>query len=160
KRRQTEINEQPPIPGVGFYLALSPSPRFHAFEHRNSRPGEMEMNALKSCCVLMVLVLPALAQDKPAPLPAACGPLESKFDVHRDETQHAITPPEPGKARIYFIQDLGVVNCINGCFTVRTGVDGTWIGATKENSYFSVSVEPGEHHLCVSAQSKLLERQF
>jgi hypothetical protein len=33
------------------------------------------------------------------------------------------------------------------------GIDGKWVGATQANSYFYVSVDPGEHHLCSSWQS-------
>ena len=32
---------------------------------------------------------------------------------------------------------------------------GGWVGANKNNSHFSVSVEPGEHHICANVQSKL-----
>ena len=27
-------------------------------------------------------------------------------------------------------------------------MNGAWVGATQHNSYFSISVEPGEHHMC------------
>jgi len=36
---------------------------------------------------------------------------------------------------------------------MRIGLDGAWVGAFKRNSYFSVSVEPGEHHACMNLQS-------
>jgi len=55
--------------------------------------------------------------------------------------------PEPGKARVYFIQEAGV--------KVVFWMDGAWIGANDTNSYFSVSVGPGEHHLCVNVQNHL-----
>jgi hypothetical protein len=32
-------------------------------------------------------------------------------------------------------------------------MDGAWVGAYKNNSYFSVSVNPGEHHACAEVQS-------
>jgi hypothetical protein len=32
--------------------------------------------------------------------------------------------------------------------TARIGVDGTWVAATRGNSYLSFSVAPGGHHLC------------
>ncbi len=34
-------------------------------------------------------------------------------------------------------------------------MDGVWVGAVQHNSYFSVSVEPGEHHVCARPQSRL-----
>jgi hypothetical protein len=35
-------------------------------------------------------------------------------------------------------------------YVSRVGVDGSWVGATKDNSWFSLPLEPGEHHLCVN----------
>jgi hypothetical protein len=32
-------------------------------------------------------------------------------------------------------------------------LDGTWVGANHGNSYFYLTVEPGEHHLCANWQS-------
>src|ERR1700675_535177 len=37
----------------------------------------------------------------------------------------------------------------------RFGVDGSWVGANGYRSYFFFPVEPGDHRLCTSAQSKL-----
>ncbi len=28
------------------------------------------------------------------------------------------------------------------------GVDGAWLGAIRENSYFVATISPGEHHFC------------
>ena len=33
----------------------------------------------------------------------------------------------------------------------RVGADGKWLGALKRGTYFSASVDPGEHHLCARA---------
>jgi hypothetical protein len=38
-------------------------------------------------------------------------------------------------------------------------LDGTWAGANHGNSYFSVSVDPGEHHVCVTLQSSLVAQR-
>lgn len=108
---------------------------------------------MKTALVLLALALSAFAQEEysiPAP---ACGPRSTNFDVKRDETQHTLTPPEPGKARVYFIQDMGVTNCIGSCLTTKIGLDGAWMGAVQNNSYFSASVDPGEHHACANRQS-------
>lgn len=32
------------------------------------------------------------------------------------------------------------------------GTDGNWLGATHGNSYFSISIDPGVHHLCVTTE--------
>lgn len=37
----------------------------------------------------------------------------------------------------------------------RIGLDGAWVGANKNNSYFFVYVEPGEHRVCANVQSSL-----
>ncbi len=37
--------------------------------------------------------------------------------------------------------------------TTKIGLDGTWIGAVKNSSYFGAPVEPGEHHVCANVQS-------
>jgi len=112
---------------------------------------------MKRTLVLMFLAVSAVAQDKPAVVAAAaCGRNDISFDVKRDQTQHALAQPEPGKARIYFVQDLGQTHCIVHCVTVKIGLDGAWVGANQDNSYFSVSVEPGEHHVCANPQSREL----
>lgn len=67
-----------------------------------------------------------------------------------DESNHALALPEPGKARVYFIQHVGRVSCLGACFKTKIGVNGTWVGADQDNSYFSISVEPGEHHMCAA----------
>ena len=108
---------------------------------------------MKVTLVLMLLAACAFAQEESAIPAPACGSQSANFDVKRDPTQHTFTPPEPGKARVYFIQDMGVINCIGSCLTTKIGLDGTWVGAVQNNSYFSFSVEPGEHHVCVNRQS-------
>jgi hypothetical protein len=52
---------------------------------------------------------------------------------------------------VYFLQD-------DAAFlsrprpTTRFGIDGAWVGATHSNSYFSITIDPGVHHLCASWQ--------
>ena len=70
-----------------------------------------------------------------------------------DKSQHALAAPEPGKARAYFIQDARA-------FTTNFGVDGAWVGANNGNSYFSVSIEPGLHHLCTDIEPRLAGHQM
>jgi len=111
---------------------------------------------MRSVLVVMLLAVSAFAQEQPGASPApACGANSANLDVKRDKSQHALLPPESGKARVYFVQDIGVVRCLGGCITTKIGLDGTWVGANQHNSYFSVSVEPGEHHVCASWQSGL-----
>lgn len=100
--------------------------------------------------LVMLLGASAFAQVSPAAAPAACGPTKVIFNVKLDESQHALAQPEPGKALVYFIQEKGA-----DTFAVTTpiGLDGAWVGANKNNSYFATSVQPGEHHVCASVQS-------
>jgi hypothetical protein len=113
---------------------------------------------MKTVLVLMILTLSAFAQQEPTAVATACGPKDVKFEAKLDDSQHTLAQPEAGKALVYFIQDIGVVNCIGSCMTTRIGLDGAWVGANQHNSYFSVSVEPGEHHVCASPQSRLLPK--
>lgn len=113
---------------------------------------------MKSVAILMLLTLSAFAQQESGTVVAACGSKDIKYEAKLDESQHTLAKPDAGKALVYFIQDIGAVNCIGGCMTTRIGLDGSWVGANQHNSYFSVSVEPGEHHVCASPQSRLLPR--
>jgi hypothetical protein len=108
---------------------------------------------MRSALIVMLLAVSAFAQRESGPLAAACGPKGTSFNVKPDESPHPPAQPEPGKALVYFIQDIGEVNCFGGCMTTKIGLDGAWVGAHQHNSYFSVSVEPGEHHVCANPQS-------
>jgi hypothetical protein len=97
----------------------------------------------------------AFAQALPANPSAACGTEPVSFKVKVDDTQHSPAAPDPGKARVYFIHDAGTGQTL-GYPTVKVGVDGAWVGANHGNSYFSLSIDPGEHHVCVTLQSSLV----
>ncbi len=105
--------------------------------------------------LVMLLAVSALGQQESGALAAACGPKSTSFNVKLDEAQHTLAQPEPGKALVYFVQDIGKVNCLGSCMTTKIGLDGAWVGANQDNSYFSVSVEPGEHHVCANPQSRV-----
>lgn len=100
--------------------------------------------ALSFCPVL-------ICQNQPKPLMTACGPLEASVAVSLDSSPHIPQQPQPGKALIYFIHDAGQ----DAGFTypsTRIGMDGKWVGANKKSSWFSLTIEPGEHHLCAAIQ--------
>jgi hypothetical protein len=105
---------------------------------------------MRIACVMILLAVSAFAQDQSAMAVAACGPKDASFEVKLDKSQHTVAQPEPGKALIYFIQDLGKISCIGSCGTTKVGLNGKWVGAIKHNSYFSISVDPGEQHLCAN----------
>jgi hypothetical protein len=128
---------------------------------------------MKSALVV-ILCLPTsgLAQDESAIAAAqsACGPKQVKFDAKQDSSQHPTPQPDPDKALVYVIEDLGecldcyarytlydIASDVSGAVT-KVGIDGSWIGANKANSYLFFSTTPGEHHLCANWQSSLEDR--
>ena len=113
---------------------------------------------MKTALVMLLIAVPAFAQVVPAPSTAACGLDSVSFKVKTDQSQHTLTQPDPEKARVYFIQDAGTSMGL-GYPTVKLGLDGKWVGANRLNSYFSLSVDPGEHHVCVMLQSSLLAQR-
>ncbi len=88
-----------------------------------------------------LFVLPAVAQR----LPAACGPKDQTLTVTTTKHQGQPIQPVPEKATLVFINSEA--HCL-GCGTVDLGLDGKWAGANKGNSYFSVTVAPGDRHVC------------
>jgi hypothetical protein len=116
------------------------------------------MNAVKIVALVMLFAAAALGQALPAGSTAACGGGNVSFKVKLDDSQHALVLLEPGKARVYFLQEAGTSHTTLYP-TVKIGMDGAWIGANHGNSYFSVSAEPGEHHLCVSLQSSFVAQR-
>jgi hypothetical protein len=108
---------------------------------------------MKTAFVVVLFIASALAQDPGAITAAqsACGAKGTSFDVKPEATPHAVVQPEAGKALIYVIEDARSLH--DEGYTVRIGMDGTWAGANRGSSYFSFSLEPGEHHLCANWQS-------
>src|SRR5271169_2268117 len=115
---------------------------------------------MRAIVLLFVLLAePVFAQNIPAtnnPL-SACAAANTNFDVKTIAPDTKLEQaPEPGKALVYVVEDIGEENeCLGGRITVRVGLDGAWVGANKGNSHFSFSVSPGEHHLCSNWQSSL-----
>lgn len=88
--------------------------------------------------------------------PLACASVPIQFSVKKDNTQHALPQAAPDKAQIVFIHDSGGAPGI-GYPTTKLAIDGAWVGANHNDTWFAVAVEPGEHHLCVTLQSSLVE---
>ena len=101
---------------------------------------------MRIALIALLFAASAVAQSPSAALPAACGSENVNFDVKLDKSRHMLERPEAGKARVYFLQDS---------FSARIGLDGQWVGANRGHSYFSVSVEPGEHHLCAKVDAPM-----
>ncbi len=77
-----------------------------------------------------------------------------RFQIKTDQRQRLEPQIETGKALVYVVEDqrFKAVRDV----TARIGLDGTWVGATRGNSYLFFTVEPGEHHLCADWMSDLL----
>jgi hypothetical protein len=117
---------------------------------------ETAMNA-KIGVFLFALCLIVTLRSQATTLPDSCGSDKTQFDVKTQKHQPGPAAPADGKAQIVFIEamdrNLGCWSC--GSPTSRVGIDGAWVGATQGNSWFSVEVPPGEHHLCTDWQSAL-----
>ena len=110
---------------------------------------------MRMIVLLAFFAASAVAQGQSAGLPPGCGPEKISFDVKLDKSQQTLAQPDSGKALIYFIQDIGEQHFGVAALT-WVALDGEWVGANKNNSYFSVSTEPGEHHMCLILRSELL----
>jgi len=108
---------------------------------------------------LVVILFAALAHSQDpstvSPAQSACGPKQTRFSVKSDPTAHSVVEPEAGKATLYLIKDAGTATAIFEGWTVKMVLDGEWAGANQRNSFFSLSLDPGEHHLCASWKSRL-----
>jgi hypothetical protein len=100
---------------------------------------------------LLTIAAPAWATV----LPDACGEDTAEFKVETQPAPLPLAAPEAGKAEIVFIEtfDKTGFSFFSGQATTRIGVDGAWVGANHGDSYFTVGVMPGEHHLCANWQS-------
>ena len=97
--------------------------------------------ALIAMFLVMFLALSVFAQGTSSRLALACGPKDVTFTVKMDPS-HEPAEPEPGKARVAFIQDDSMWG-EHQHYVMKIGLDGAWVGAYKQNSYFTVSVDPG-----------------
>jgi hypothetical protein len=98
---------------------------------------------MKTIAAIVLLSCCAFGQDKAAvsAAEATCGPRDVGFEVSAEESRHPTPTPENGKAVIYVVQ-------ADARGSTRVGADGKWLGALKGRTYFSASIDPGEHHLC------------
>jgi hypothetical protein len=92
-------------------------------------------------------------QLRAATLPDSCGNDKSKFEVQTEKHQPAPAGPAEGKAQIVLLENENQMVAPFSDATVRFALDGTWVGADNGNSYFSIDVVPGMHHLCANWQS-------
>jgi len=113
------------------------------------------MKNMKSVLAVMLFAASAFAQNtslQAAPQ-GTCGPKGVDFDVKTVPGQ-AVPQLEDGKALVFVNEVFKKAPGELGNPTIRIGLDGNWVGAVRGNSYFSFSVDPGEHHLCTHWQSR------
>ena len=106
---------------------------------------------MKIALIALIFATSAFTQNSSNSFPSTCGPRKASFDVQLDNSRHTLASTEAERAQVYFIQNLGPHNYIG---VINVGMDGAWVGANKNNSYFSVSVAPGEHHICENVKSR------
>jgi hypothetical protein len=90
----------------------------------------------------------ASAAVGPTILPDSCGDNKVRFEVKEEKNPPRPSEPEAGKAQVVLIESFVHSGYSWGAPTTRVGMDGAWIGANHGNSYFTITVDPGEHHLC------------
>jgi len=112
------------------------------------------MNPRLVVLLLCASLLAAVQARAKTILPDACGDDSIKFNVETQVSQAAPAPPPAGKAQIVFIESFQKnIPMIGGAPIVRFGMDGAWVGANKGDSYFTMIIDPGVHHLCASWQT-------
>jgi|SRR5579872_428516 len=124
-----------------------------------SKHASRRGNVKTILAMILFAAVSAAAQDQVAVKDAqsACGAANVKYDAHQDASQHPAPLPDPDKALIYVVQEIGELKC-SGCALTRVGMDGAWVGANQGSSYFFFSTEPGDHHVCLNWQSLLAGR--
>jgi len=95
----------------------------------------------------LFLSFAAEAMAKKIELPDSCGDPKPKFEVTTHKSATTLPAPDAGKALIVFVQPHSPLSCV-GCSAQRYAMDGQWVGATQKDSYFTLQVEPGQHHFC------------
>lgn len=102
-------------------------------------------------CASIAIPCSAWAKD----LPDACGDDTIHFHVTTQSGQ-PLPDPVPGQARVVFIESVDRDFCL-GCnpITTRIAIDGAWVGADNNHSYFVADVAPGQHHVCADWQRLL-----
>jgi hypothetical protein len=101
-------------------------------------------------------VSPARAQQPAAndsPITAACGAASPRFSIQKEAADPVAAQPHPDQALVYLIEEMPGIPFVSS--TVDSGLDGKWVGATKAETYMTLLLNPGVHHLCAEYQTHL-----
>jgi hypothetical protein len=113
---------------------------------RALHPTPQEIPMKPALCVLLFFACLVLSvQARCTNLPPSCGDTNALINVATHGHGTLPAPPEAGKAKAVFIEtaDKNAMPVVT-----RIALDGTWLGANQGNSYFELTVLPGEHHIC------------
>ena len=116
---------------------------------------------MKTILVVLLFASSVFGQDDAAARSAAgCGADQVNFDVKTEKKLHPAPHPQADKALIYVFQDVKGNDLGFGVMSVtaRVGLDGAWVGAISNKSYFFFSADPGDHRLCTNWQSSVASR--
>ena len=103
--------------------------------------------------IAVLCVLAAATLQAKTILPDACGDDKVKFEIKTEKDHAAPGAPNSGKAQLVLIEALDKTFCWGCSVATRFGMDGAWVGANNGDSYFVLSIDRGEHHLCADWQS-------
>lgn len=108
---------------------------------------------------VLLLAIPGLAQQNAKdPTRLACGPAHVTLHAQAAQQKNEASMPS-GKALLFIVEAFH-----KPAFeffldpTVQIGVDGNWVGTTRNRSYLALPIDPGEHHLCVEWKSHVQNR--
>jgi hypothetical protein len=131
----------------------------HSCFHRVPAATAAWRIGLRKSAVLLLLPLLAVSTSRvlASELPISCGDDKVRFDVKTQKEPLPPPPPDAGKAQFVFIETMDkgdkYHHCVGCDATTRVGLDGAWVGADHGDSYFTLSVDPGQHSVCANWQS-------
>jgi hypothetical protein len=79
-----------------------------------------------------------------------CGPKDAKHSASTDKKSHPLPTPPADKALVYVVRPTMLGNKIQ----TKLAIDGKWVGINRGNNYFFVTLDPGEHYLCSTAENR------
>ncbi len=79
-----------------------------------------------------------------------CGPKDAKHSASTDKKSHPLPTPPADKALVYVVRPT----MLGAKIQSKLAVDGKWVGINRGNNYFFVSLDPGDHYFCSTAENR------